>query len=86
MYWTDWGVIPKIESASYYGFGRKTIVSTTNIEWPNGIAIDREGKLFNATLRFAFKTLSLLFKLGNFNIKMGTIPWILKSHSFQKSN
>ena len=43
MYWTDWGIVPKIETANYFGSSRRTIVSVTNIAWPNGLTIDREG-------------------------------------------
>lgn len=39
MYWSDWGVNPKIERAAMDGTMRKAII-TTNITWPNGLAID----------------------------------------------
>lgn len=39
MFWTDWGSKARIERAYMSGAGRVTIVST-NIQWPNGVAID----------------------------------------------
>ncbi|XP_069176041.1 low-density lipoprotein receptor-related protein 4 isoform X2 [Procambarus clarkii] len=39
MFWTDWGKNAKIERAAMGGGGRKVIVST-NLQWPNGLAID----------------------------------------------
>ena len=39
MYWTDWGLNPKIEKASMDGGTRRAIV-TTDIVWPNGITLD----------------------------------------------
>ena len=41
MFWTDWGSTPKIERANMDGTNRSVIVST-NLAWPNGIAIDYE--------------------------------------------
>jgi hypothetical protein len=41
MYWTDWGVEPKIERALLDGSQRRTIISS-NIEWPNGLTLDYE--------------------------------------------
>ena len=40
MYWTDWGVNPKIEQAGMDGSARRAIV-TGNLVWPNGLTIDR---------------------------------------------
>lgn len=40
MYWTDWGVNPKIEKAEMDGSGRQSIV-TGNLAWPNGLTIDQ---------------------------------------------
>ena len=40
MYWTDWGVNPKIEKAAMDGSGRQSIV-TGNIARPNGLTIDQ---------------------------------------------
>lgn len=40
MYWTDWGVNPKIEQAAMDGSARQTIV-TGNLAWPNGLTIDQ---------------------------------------------
>ena len=39
MFWTDWGSKARIERAYMSGAGRVTIVST-NLQWPNGVAID----------------------------------------------
>lgn len=41
MYWSDWGEHPKIEMASMDGTNRQTILST-NLIWPNGLALDFE--------------------------------------------
>ena len=43
MYWSDWGANPKIESANYDGTNRRTLIDT-GVTWPNGLAIDYEGK------------------------------------------
>lgn len=46
VYWTDWGASPKIEKAGYDGSGRTTLAST-NLKWPNGMAIDyQENNLY----------------------------------------
>ena len=42
VYWSDWGSTPKIEKAGYDGATRTTIAST-NLKWPNGMAIDFQG-------------------------------------------
>ena len=39
MYWTDWGIHPKIERAGLDGSHRVTLVNSS-IGWPNGITID----------------------------------------------
>uniref|UniRef100_A0A2C9M4X3 DUF5050 domain-containing protein n=1 Tax=Biomphalaria glabrata TaxID=6526 RepID=A0A2C9M4X3_BIOGL len=39
IFWTDWGQNPRIESASYDGTNRQVLIST-DIRWPNSIAID----------------------------------------------
>lgn len=39
LYWTDWGQNPKIERSYLDGSGRVAIV-TTELGWPNGLAID----------------------------------------------
>ncbi len=39
MFWTDWGMHPRIERASLDGTGRVAIVSY-NVSYPNGLAID----------------------------------------------
>lgn len=44
MFWTDWGLTPKIERATLYGTQRVTIV-TSNLRWPNGIDLDRRNRL-----------------------------------------
>ena len=43
MIWTDWGSHPKIERASLSANQRIAIV-TTNIQWPNGIELDKGNK------------------------------------------
>ena len=39
MYWTDWGVQPKIERAAMDGTHRKILIST-DIRWANGLTLD----------------------------------------------
>ena len=41
VYWTDWGVVPKIERINFDGNGssRETLVNKS-IWWPTGLAID----------------------------------------------
>lgn len=39
MYWTDWGVVPKIERADLDGTERVVLVNTS-LGWPNGLALD----------------------------------------------
>ena len=39
MYWTDWGIISKIERANLDGTNR-TVLVNTSLSWPNGIAVD----------------------------------------------
>jgi sugar lactone lactonase YvrE len=41
MYWSDWGKNPKIEIAALDGLERRVLIST-NLTWPNGLAIDFE--------------------------------------------
>lgn len=43
MYWSDWGEKPKIERAGMDGSDRRDLIST-NLTWPNGLAIDFEEK------------------------------------------
>ena len=43
MYWTDWGSSPKIERANYDGSDRTTLANS-NLKWPNGMALDYDGK------------------------------------------
>ncbi|XP_067666758.1 low-density lipoprotein receptor-related protein 5-like [Haliotis asinina] len=46
LFWTDWGTTPRIETASYDGSGRRTLVATDLI-WPNGITLDKQnGRLY----------------------------------------
>lgn len=40
MFWTDWGLNPKIEKATLNGNQRVSIV-TSDLYWPNGIDLDR---------------------------------------------
>jgi len=40
MYWTDWGVEAKIESAALDG-SERTVVINSSLAWPNGLAIDQ---------------------------------------------
>ena len=42
LYWTDWGQNPKIERSFLDGTARSAIV-TTELGWPNGLAIDYDG-------------------------------------------
>ena len=42
MYWTDWGLSPKIEKANYDGTNRQTIISS-GLGFPNAIALDISG-------------------------------------------
>jgi len=44
MFWTDWGAAPKIEKSTLNGTQRVTMV-TSNLQWPNGITLDRQGRL-----------------------------------------
>lgn len=39
LFWTDWGVVAKIERSYFDGTGRRTLIST-NIKWANGLTID----------------------------------------------
>lgn len=41
MYWSDWGVFPKIEKAKLDG-KRREIIINTSIAWPNSIVIDHK--------------------------------------------
>ncbi len=43
MFWTDWGIIPKIERAGMDGRDRMVLVER-DVEWPNGLTIDYDGK------------------------------------------
>ncbi|XP_055949393.1 low-density lipoprotein receptor-related protein 6-like [Argiope bruennichi] len=45
MFWTDWGETPKIEKASMDGNQTtRTAIVTSDISWPNGIAVDYDTK------------------------------------------
>lgn len=51
MYWTDWGLKPKIERAWLDGTHRSILVNTS-IKWPNGLALDYvERKVYWADAR-----------------------------------
>jgi len=39
MYWTDWGLVAKIERSHMDGRNREVLV-TSRVTWPNGIALD----------------------------------------------
>lgn len=46
MYWTDWGVRPKIERANLDGKDRVVLLNSS-LGWPNGLALDyATGKLY----------------------------------------
>ncbi|KAH9508823.1 hypothetical protein Btru_050141 [Bulinus truncatus] len=48
IYWTDWGLQPKIEISLYDGTSRQVLVNT-NIKWPNSLAIDfQENRVYFA--------------------------------------
>lgn len=44
MFWTDWGLNPRIEKASMDGKLR-TVIINNKIYWPNGLSIDYPNKL-----------------------------------------
>ena len=43
MFWTDWGSAPKIEKATLIG-GQRVAIVTPNLQWPNGMELDRGDK------------------------------------------
>ena len=43
MFWSDWGVAPRIERAHLDGTGRSSIISD-HVGWPNGLCIDTTAK------------------------------------------
>ncbi|KAH9508824.1 hypothetical protein Btru_050143 [Bulinus truncatus] len=46
VYWSDWGFQPMIESASYDGSNRRTLIST-GLKWPSSLTIDiQENRLY----------------------------------------
>ena len=46
MWWTDWGVKPKIETAYMDGTHRVTVIDK-DLGWPNGIVVDYdENKIY----------------------------------------
>jgi hypothetical protein len=49
FYWTDWGTNARIEKANYDGSSRQSIIST-NLKWPNALAIDFQGKKYAAKI------------------------------------
>ncbi|UYV71351.1 LRP6 [Cordylochernes scorpioides] len=60
MFWTNWGEVPKIEKASMDGNqNSRQILVSSDIYWPNGLAIDYEDKkLFWADAKL--KTISCI--------------------------
>ncbi len=53
MFWTDWGETPKIESGLMDGSHRQVLISS-DIQWPNGLAVDREnGRLYWVDAQYA---------------------------------
>ena len=51
MYWTDWGIFPRIECAYMNGENRHDLVNTT-IQGPNGLTLDHVyNKLYWADAR-----------------------------------
>ena len=71
MYWTDWGVNPKIEQAEMDGSARRIIV-TGNLAWPFGLTIDQ------ATNRL-FWTDAQLDKIEMSNLNGGNRQLIMSS-------
>lgn len=82
MFWSDWGVSPKIERAAVDGSNRSVIVAS-GIVWPNALALDTstnslcwaDGKTGNievctASVQFSWTYLYLLWlfrrKMGDF--------------------
>jgi low density lipoprotein receptor-related protein 5/6 len=47
MFWSDWGDVPKIETAYMDGSSRKDLISnnTALVFWPNGLTLDYETDL-----------------------------------------
>ena len=41
LFWTSWGVQPKLERSSLTGSGRIAVIDT-DLGWPNGLGIDYE--------------------------------------------
>ena len=41
LFWTDWGVRPRIERSYLDGSGRRAIVDSS-LGWPNGLSVDYE--------------------------------------------
>ena len=47
MFWSDWGLLAKIEKANMDGTDRKQIIVGGGLGWPNGLAIDyKAGRLY----------------------------------------
>ena len=44
IYWTAWGIQPKIEKSNYDGNNRNVIVNA-GLGFPNGLALDLQSKL-----------------------------------------
>ena len=39
IFWTDWGVVPKIERSTMDG-SERLVIANTSLFWPNGLAVD----------------------------------------------
>ena len=44
MYWSDWGAVAKIESASMDGRNRR-VIHNTDLIWPNGLTLDHSQQI-----------------------------------------
>ena len=44
MYWTDWGIVAKIERASMDGTSRE-VLHNTNLVWPNALTLDYDTQI-----------------------------------------
>ena len=44
MYWTDWGIVAKIERASMDGTSRQ-VLHNTNLVWPNALTLDYDSQI-----------------------------------------
>lgn len=65
MYWTDWGVQPRIERAYMSGAVRQVVVRD-NLGWPNGLALDvKNSKMYwvDAKLDNVSSSFSLIIRI-----------------------